>query len=60
MEYQFNPADSETQIQTFLYACNKMLEGKVAIIVDNSPIVLTIPYIFIEDISIKRISKEKN
>ncbi|MBQ8444339.1 MAG: spore germination protein [Clostridia bacterium] len=30
--------------------CAKMLEGKVAIIVDNSPIVLTIPFIFIEDL----------
>ena len=29
---------------------SKMLEGKVAIIVDNSPIVLTIPFIFIEDL----------
>ncbi len=28
----------------------KMLEGKVAIIVDNSPIVLTIPFVFIEDL----------
>ena len=28
----------------------KMLEGKVAIIVDNSPIVLTIPFAIIEDI----------
>lgn len=28
----------------------KMLEGKVAIIVDNSPIVLTIPFIIIEDL----------
>ncbi|MBE7073658.1 MAG: spore germination protein [Clostridiales bacterium] len=28
----------------------KMLEGKVAIIVDNSPIVLTVPFIFIEDL----------
>lgn len=30
--------------------CSKMLEGKVAIIVDNSPIVLTVPFIFIEDL----------
>lgn len=29
---------------------SKMLEGKVAIIVDNSPIVLTIPFVFIEDL----------
>ncbi len=29
---------------------SKLLEGKVAIIVDNSPIVLTIPFIFIEDL----------
>ncbi len=29
---------------------SKMLEGKVAIIVDNSPIVLTVPFIFIEDL----------
>lgn len=28
----------------------KMLEGKVALIVDNSPIVLTVPFIFIEDL----------
>ncbi len=28
----------------------KLLEGRVAILVDGSPIVLTIPYIFIEDI----------
>ena len=28
----------------------KMLEGRVAIIVDGSPIVLTIPFIFIEDL----------
>lgn len=28
---------------------SKMLEGKVAIIVDNSPIVLTVPFILIED-----------
>ena len=27
-----------------------MLEGKVALIVDNSPIVLTVPFIFIEDL----------
>ena len=30
--------------------CSKMLEGKVAIIVDNSPIVLTIPFIILEDL----------
>ena len=29
---------------------SKLLEGKVAIIVDNSPIVLTVPFIFIEDL----------
>ncbi len=29
---------------------SKMLEGKVAIIVDNSPIVLTVPFVFIEDL----------
>lgn len=29
---------------------SKMLEGKVAILVDNSPIVLTVPFIFIEDL----------
>ena len=29
---------------------SKLLEGKVAIIVDNSPIVLTIPFILIEDL----------
>lgn len=28
----------------------KMLEGRVAIIVDNSPIVLTIPFVFLEDL----------
>lgn len=28
----------------------KMLEGKVAIIVDNSPIVLTVPFIILEDL----------
>ena len=28
----------------------KMLEGRVALIVDNSPIVLTIPFVFIEDL----------
>lgn len=27
----------------------KMLEGRVAIIVDNSPIVLTVPFVFLED-----------
>lgn len=27
----------------------KMLEGRIAIIVDNSPIVLTIPFVFLED-----------
>ena len=30
--------------------CSKLLEGRVAIIVDNSPIVLTIPYVVIEDL----------
>jgi len=29
---------------------SKMLEGRVAIIVDNSPIVLTIPFVFLEDL----------
>ncbi|MBP3345150.1 MAG: spore germination protein [Clostridia bacterium] len=29
---------------------SKMLEGKVAIIVDNSPIVLTVPFIVLEDL----------
>ncbi|MDD3831802.1 MAG: spore germination protein [Clostridia bacterium] len=28
----------------------KMLEGRIAVIVDGSPIVLTIPYLFVEDI----------
>lgn len=28
----------------------KMLEGRVAIIVDNSPIVLTVPFLFLEDL----------
>ena len=28
----------------------KMLEGRVAVIVDNSPIVLTIPFVFLEDL----------
>ena len=28
----------------------KMLEGRVAILVDNSPIVLTVPFIFLEDL----------
>lgn len=28
----------------------KMLEGRVAIIVDNSPIVITVPFIFLEDL----------
>ena len=28
----------------------KLLEGRVAIIVDNSPIVLTVPYVYIEDV----------
>ncbi len=28
----------------------KMLEGRVAIIVDNSPIVLTVPFVFLEDL----------
>lgn len=30
-------------------AVGKMLEGRVAIIVDGSPMVLTIPYLFVED-----------
>lgn len=30
-------------------ACAKMLEGRVAIIVDGTPIVLTVPYIMFED-----------
>lgn len=30
--------------------CSKLLEGRVAIIVDNSPIVLTIPFVVIEDL----------
>ncbi len=30
--------------------CSKMLEGRVAIFVDGSPIVLTVPYIAIEDL----------
>ena len=29
---------------------SKLLEGRVAIIVDNSPIVLTVPFVFIEDL----------
>lgn len=28
----------------------KMLEGRVALIVDNSPIVLTVPFVFLEDL----------
>lgn len=28
----------------------KMLEGRVAILVDNSPIVLTVPFVFLEDL----------
>lgn len=28
----------------------KMLEGRIAIIVDNSPIVLTVPFLYIEDV----------
>ncbi len=31
-------------------ACGKMLEGRVAILVDGSPIVLTLPFIFFEDL----------
>lgn len=31
-------------------AVGKMLEGRIAIIVDGSPIVLTLPYLFIEDL----------
>ena len=30
--------------------CSKILEGRVAIFVDGSPIVLTIPYLFMEDL----------
>ena len=30
--------------------CSKMLEGRVAVFVDGSPIVLTIPYLFMEDL----------
>lgn len=30
--------------------CGKLLEGRVAIIVDGSPMVLTCPYLFIEDL----------
>lgn len=30
--------------------CAKMLEGRIAIIVDGSPIVLTVPFLFIEDL----------
>ena len=29
--------------------CSKLLEGRVAIVVDGSPMVLTLPYMFIED-----------
>ena len=29
---------------------SKMLEGRVAVIVDNSPIVITLPFIFLEDL----------
>lgn len=29
--------------------CSKLLEGRVAIFVDGSPIVLTVPFVFIED-----------
>ena len=31
-------------------AVSRMLEGRIAIIVDGSPIILTVPYIFLEDI----------
>ncbi|MEG2014769.1 MAG: spore germination protein, partial [Clostridia bacterium] len=31
-------------------AVGKMLEGRIAVIVDGSPIVLTLPYMFIEDL----------
>ncbi|HHW69251.1 MAG TPA: spore germination protein [Tenericutes bacterium] len=31
------------------YIATKLLEGKIAIIVDGSPVVLTIPYLFIEN-----------
>lgn len=30
--------------------CSKMLEGRVAILVDNSPVVLTLPFILLEDL----------
>lgn len=30
--------------------CAKMLEGRIAIIVDGSPIVLTVPFIYVEDL----------
>ena len=30
--------------------CSKLLEGRVAIVVDGSPMVLTLPYMFIEDV----------
>ncbi len=30
--------------------CAKMLEGRVAVVVDGSPVVLTVPYLFIEDL----------
>ena len=30
--------------------CSKLLEGRVAIVVDGSPMVLTVPYMFIEDV----------
>lgn len=29
--------------------CAKMMEGRIAVIVDGSPIVITVPYLFIED-----------
>jgi len=31
-------------------ACGKILEGRVAVLVDGSPIVLTLPFIFFEDL----------
>ena len=30
--------------------CSKLLEGKVAVIVDGSPIVLSVPFVFLEDL----------
>ena len=31
-------------------ACAKLLEGRVAILIDNSPVVLTLPFVYTEDI----------